>query len=165
MHHYKKQAASIPLKTSTHISYLGNILTYSILNKSSGKQSFIITDNEMTFFLKNPQNAEKGIDLLIKKATKDLILAIIPEWYRKTGLIPKQIRFRKMKKWGSCHKKGLIVFNSYLICLPQSLIEYVICHELMHLKHFDHSLNFHRAVADFLPDAKKLEKELKMYVR
>ena len=165
LHHYRKLSVLIPLKTTTHISYFGNIMAYSIQKKSTGKQCLTVTNNEMTFYIKNPNNAEKGIDLLLKKATNDFIHSIMPEWYKKTGLIPKQISIRKMKKWGSCHKKGLIVFNSYLICLPKSLIEYVLCHELMHLKHFDHSQNFHNAVVGFLPDAKKLEKELKMYVR
>lgn len=46
------------------------------------------------------------------------------------------------KKWGSCNNLGELKFNFRLIMLPEALIDYVICHELCHLKHLNHGKEF-----------------------
>ena len=46
------------------------------------------------------------------------------------------------KKWGSCSNAKNLKFNFRLICLPKNLIDYVICHELCHIKQMNHSKEF-----------------------
>lgn len=129
------------------------------------KQTYRIDSDVFTLQIHNPPKKMIMLEYYLKQLTQSYIENILPHLTDKTGLIPKQIRYRKMKKWGACTKNGVLIFNSCLICLPISLIEYIVCHELVHLLHFNHSKNFHSAVASFLPQVKKLEKELKMYVR
>jgi predicted metal-dependent hydrolase len=83
---------------------------------------------------------------------------------RETGLKHRALTTRDMVKWGYCSRDGILCFNWRLICLPPRLANYVIVHELMHLKHFDHSPRFRAAVAEHLPDYKELEASLRTYV-
>ncbi|MFA5831226.1 MAG: SprT family zinc-dependent metalloprotease [Candidatus Paceibacterota bacterium] len=63
-------------------------------------------------------------------------------------------------RWGSCSKKGNLNFNSKLALLPQELSDYVIVHELCHLKEFNHSKNFWELVALTISDWKERRKAL-----
>lgn len=165
LRHYRKISQQKKIISSNHIYYLGTSLILFTNQIKTGEQRVVLGNGDITLFLKNLKKADNMIDKFLKKATDRYVSSILPFWSQKTGLIPNKVSFRKMKKWGSCNKKGKIVFNSFLICLPPALIEYIVCHELIHLIHFDHSHNFHQAVAKYLPDLKKLEKDLKMYVR
>jgi predicted metal-dependent hydrolase len=57
-------------------------------------------------------------------------------------------------RWGSCSGKGHICLNWRLVQMPQSVRDYVMIHELMHLKRMDHSPKFWRLVAEACPDFK-----------
>jgi predicted metal-dependent hydrolase len=73
------------------------------------------------------------------------------------------LKFKKMRsRWGSCSSKGVIVFNTELIKLDKKLIDFIIVHELSHLKHMNHSREFHALVRSYITDAKALNQKLKM---
>ncbi|MCB6183370.1 M48 family metallopeptidase [Leeia sp. TBRC 13508] len=65
------------------------------------------------------------------------------------------------QKWGSCDHKGEIKLNWRLMQAPPALIDYVICHELAHLKEFNHGPAFWQIVATLCPDYKARRKALK----
>ncbi len=56
------------------------------------------------------------------------------------------------RRWGECHPDGALKFNWRLIMLPAEIIDYVVVHELAHLKVPDHSPRFWSVVAKVLPD-------------
>lgn len=73
------------------------------------------------------------------------------------------LKFKKMRsRWGSCSSKGIIVFNTELIKLDKKLIDFIVVHELSHLKHMNHSREFHALVRRYIPDAPTLNQKLKM---
>jgi predicted metal-dependent hydrolase len=58
------------------------------------------------------------------------------------------------KRWGSCNNKGILRFSWRLAMAPQDVIDYVIVHELMHIKHLNHSRAYWHEVTAVMPDFK-----------
>nr|WP_275848679.1 SprT family zinc-dependent metalloprotease [Sulfurimonas sp. SAG-AH-194-I05] len=72
------------------------------------------------------------------------------------------IKYRKMKsRWGSCSSLKVLTFNTELMKTKKNLIDYVVVHELSHLKHMNHSKAFHAFVDSYLQNSQLLRKELK----
>jgi predicted metal-dependent hydrolase len=69
------------------------------------------------------------------------------------GLTPRRPLLKEWKRrWGECHPNGDLKFNWRLIMLPWEIIDYVVVHELAHLKVPGHNPRFWRVVAATLPD-------------
>lgn len=64
-------------------------------------------------------------------------------------------------RWGSCSSKGSINFSWKLILAPDDVIDYVVVHELCHLKHMDHSPAFWKEVEKVIPDWQRRRNALK----
>lgn len=94
-------------------------------------------------------------DHFYKTVSTSYIPDRIDFWSKKMNLPFKSIKLRKMKRrWGSCSSKNEITLNTYITKLPEELIEYIIIHELAHIKEKNHSKNFWDLVAVFCPDYK-----------
>ena len=68
---------------------------------------------------------------------------------------------RAEKRWGSCSSKGSLNFSYRLVMAPPAVIEYVVAHELAHLKHQNHSEKFWALVGEMLPAYKERRAWLK----
>ena len=72
-----------------------------------------------------------------------------------------QLSSRWMKKrWGSCNKDGKIILNFELVKAPKKCIEYVIIHEICHLKYLNHSNSFYNLLSKEYPDWKATKDRL-----
>lgn len=86
----------------------------------------------------------------------------VDRWSRRMSLIPKRILIRGQKRrWGSCSLDGTLRFNWRLVQLAPSLIDYVVVHELAHLRVPNHSPLLWESVAATMPDYKRRRKQLK----
>ena len=80
------------------------------------------------------------------------------------NLYPKKVSFRKAKtRWGSCSSKDFISLNIALAALPRTLSDYIIIHELAHIKHKNHSKAFWALVGKYYPNYKEARDELKKF--
>jgi predicted metal-dependent hydrolase len=94
--------------------------------------------------------AEREVDIAMEKLT------------RKVGLAPEEYRIRKVKTaWGTCSSTKKITINQDLMMYSREAIEYVVLHEICHLKYMNHSKKFWDMVESYMPDYKIYEKELK----
>ena len=80
----------------------------------------------------------------------------IPEAEKINRIVIKE----QKKRWGSCSSKGNLNFNWKLIFAPPEIIDYVVVHEMCHLKHMNHSKDFWWEVEQILPDYKERRKWL-----
>ncbi len=82
----------------------------------------------------------------------------------KLGVATPQLFLTNAKsRWGSCNNRQQIRLNWRLMLAPPHIINYVICHELAHLKEMNHSAKFWAVVASIYPDYKQAEKDLKIW--
>lgn len=78
------------------------------------------------------------------------------------GFHPSGITVRRQtSRWGSCSRKGNISLNYKLMKYPENIIDYVIIHELCHLKELNHSAKFWKLVEHYVPDYREMRKKLK----
>lgn len=104
---------------------------------------------------------EDEIRVLYEKAA-----TVLPEkvryWSALMGVTPTGIRITGAeKRFGSCSGRNSLCFSYRLMRFPEEAIDYVVVHELAHIRHHDHSGNFYAFVARFLPDYKRREAMLK----
>jgi predicted metal-dependent hydrolase len=86
----------------------------------------------------------------------------VKELSERSGFSYKKITIRSQKtRWGSCSAKGRLSFNYRLMKFRKEAIDYVIIHELCHLKEMNHSKKFWDLVEGFCPDYVNLKKELR----
>lgn len=96
-----------------------------------------------------------------KQAALNLAKTKVEHWNKFYNFKYSSITIRNQKtRWGSCSKKGNLNFNYRIIHLRENILDYLIVHELCHLKELNHSKNFWRLVALTIPDFKKRKKEL-----
>jgi predicted metal-dependent hydrolase len=77
----------------------------------------------------------------------------VRHWGARMGLTPGPVALKEWKRrWGECHPDGKLRFNWRLILCPPAVIDYVVVHELAHLKVAGHSPRFWGQVATVLPD-------------
>lgn len=84
------------------------------------------------------------------------------EYFNKIyGFKFNKINIKNQKtRWGSCSRKGNLNFNYKIALLPERLADYIIVHELCHLKEFNHSQKFWNLVAKIMPDYADIKNEL-----
>lgn len=83
-----------------------------------------------------------------------------------TGLSGKGLQIKSYRaRWGSCRHDGIIQLNWKLIMAPPKVIDYVLIHELSHLKHFNHSAAFWMLVGRHCPEYKQQRHWLKQHGR
>lgn len=78
------------------------------------------------------------------------------------NVAPRTVRLSAAKtQWGSCTARGAVRLNEQLIRLPLRLIDYVVVHELAHLREMNHSSAFWEVVGRVCPDHARLRRELR----
>lgn len=98
---------------------------------------------------------ERAVEVFEKRLSKCL------EKAGKHGIVKPPVQIRSMsKRWGSCSKTGTLILNSHLVKAPSQCIDYVIMHELCHLKYFNHSSAFYKLFTQMMPDWEKRKKQL-----
>lgn len=86
--------------------------------------------------------------------------------YQDYRFTPSKLAVRPLKsRWGSCTSKGKITINADLVKLDEIFTEYVIIHELCHLRHHNHSIQYYKLLSELFPDWKRIRSELRKYIR
>lgn len=140
--------------------FLGRNYRLRIMRMSNIKQPYCkLEDRRLNVFV----DGQTGLELdkvmrdlvreLYISETEEKVNAIIDKHARALAVAPAKVRVVEQKKrWGSCSRKGNIRFNWRLSVMPVHVIEYIVVHELCHLKALDHSAYFWRIVKSVLPN-------------
>ena len=107
----------------------------------------------------------KNIDTFYRHEIEKILPQKVDEYSKKMNLFPTSISYRKNKRtWGSCNYKNGLNFNILLMKFPIEVMEYVIVHELAHIKHKNHSKDFWNLVAVYCSNYKEVEKLFKNFL-
>jgi predicted metal-dependent hydrolase len=118
---------------------------------------------DITTFIRRIFSVRRSHFELHKENARQLIHARLKHYAPLCGVVYKRVAIRNQRRrWGSCSSLGNLNFNYRLIFLPSALCDYVIVHELCHLKQMNHGPRFWAEVEKVLPNYLELETELKI---
>ena len=110
----------------------------------------------------NTDQIKKMIDKMYYMVAEREVEAAMEKTRKMVGLAPEEYRIKKTKSvWGSCSSNRKITINQNLMMYSRKAVEYVVLHEVCHLKYMNHSKKFWEMVERYMPDYKEAEKELK----
>ena len=151
--------------TGSRLFYLGKSYYVELIkeNREDYKVSFIHSKFKIYTPKKIDQNLLlEAIESFYLKKAEEKLTKLTQKYSDKMKLFPKKLYFRKSKtKWASCSASNKITFNSEVMKLSTSLIEYVVVHELAHIQYKNHSKDFWNLVKKFMSDYQKKEKTLR----
>ena len=140
-------------------------VTYALKYEYSDKyfEPYFSKNNIVTAV--NDNMPKERIRLAVDKLLYDFAVKQIENAFvklcEKTKLYPQKITVKNMKtRWGSCSSDKKISINFNIIYHDYECLEYVIIHELCHLKHMNHSTDFWTLVEKYCPERKRIRKQL-----
>ena len=85
----------------------------------------------------------------------------VETWRRKAGVTMTRVVIAdQQKRWGSCDRNGTIRLNWRIIQAPMRLVDYVVVHELVHLRHRGHGRDYWQALGRVMPDYERRREDL-----
>lgn len=112
----------------------------------------------------NPSTIRDLLRMWYMARARELLNQKCQQWYqrlRSLGIPEVRMRLRTMtSRWGSCTPSGAILLNPELVKLPVQCIDYVVVHELCHLKVLRHSAEFYRYLSRYMPDWRSRKERL-----
>lgn len=131
----------------------------------SGHKSWIERSvARMQNFKSLPVNGRKAY-LKHKEEARTFVHERLQHWNQFYGHAYERVSIKNTKRlWGSCSRKGNLNFSYTLLFLPRELADYVVVHELCHLKEHNHGPSFWALVAKALPDFNIRRRELRRYL-
>ena len=144
--------------------YRGKPLTLTI--QHSDQESVTIDNGQLTLFIPRGESSAKSRQQLIQKQFQTLAQQHLKErtlhYAEAIGVTYSKIRVKTYKsRWGSCSSLGLISYNWKIIIAPDSVIDYIVIHELCHLIEHNHSARFWALVEQFQPHYKQQKEWLR----
>lgn len=144
---------------NSSISIFGN--NYTIIYGNSLRGNIKIQEDKIIIYGEKEKIHNKILQY-INKIAANYIKNKIQDYNKMGEFKYKRITVRDTKtRWGSCSSKGNLSFSWRLALAPREVFDYVIAHELAHLKEMNHSKNFWHIVSILYPDYKKARKWLK----
>ncbi len=141
--------------SATAVIYSGETLSFTYdLFAEPARQNIVIEGHTQ----RQQIHALRG---WIRKRAQVLLPPLLHDLSAKTGIGFKHTSIRSQKtRWGSCSARGNISLNDQLLFAPRDTVEYLMIHELCHLRHLNHSRAFWELVATHCPGYRQHEKLL-----
>jgi predicted metal-dependent hydrolase len=164
--HFQSLSAEKELRSGDTIPYLGRDLELVKRENHDGVGSITLEENTLAV---SPILFKNGILKLAlehwyRTEAAKLINERADKLSSQMGISYKRIVIRGQKtRWGSCSRKKNLSFNWKLIMAPEPVLDYVIIHELTHLKEMNHSKRFWELLAQYCPGWREYKKWLKQH--
>lgn len=146
------------------LPYLGQELRLAF-NRAEVRGRVLKLDGHLLVTLPDP-GSESAVAALVTRWYRQEALALFRErvahYAARFGVAAPRIRLSSARtRWGSCNENGAVTLNWRLLLLPRQLADYVVVHELAHLKEMNHSARFWALVEQALPDYREAMAQLR----
>lgn len=159
------QAAHIEWRDGATLPYLGLPITLRLCRAPKATIAFDDASRELTLLLNRDPTEEllrKRTQKWLQQQATNLFAARLPHYAEMLGVRYTVFRLSgAATRWGSCNARGAIRLNWRLIHLPVTLIDYVVAHELAHLREMNHSARFWSTVESVFPDYRAARQALR----
>ena len=170
---YRSMEPITEYKSGQSLKILGRDYTIKVMQVPDFEEEQIIQEPKLVKVYVYDRTQQERIHLLIEDWYRNSALLYLSQKFEecyekiKKYKIKKPLYYlRNMKnRWGSCTSKGTILLNPEIFQLPSHCIEYIILHELCHLKHHNHSPRFYRFLDTVLPEWKDRAKALDSFLQ
>ncbi|MGP1717288.1 MAG: M48 family metallopeptidase [Methylophilus sp.] len=144
--------------------FMGQDIVLSLQHHATNK-AVILQGNQL--LVRSPQIDQPAF--VARKVLQWFAQQALPDFKRRVELIAAQMGEKvsgvalsnARSRWGSCNSRKQIRLNWRLIQAPPHIIQYVICHEMAHLREMNHSARFYAVQASLFPNHEQAENELK----
>ncbi len=137
---------------------LGQALTVKI--SPAARAGWQLVDQQLQLRVPPGSNAAQVLEKALREHARQTFLARLAFYAPRLGVSPPPLRLSSARtRWGSCSQRGGIALNWRLVLMPLAVVDYVVCHELAHLREMNHSPRFWSVVEQLYPDwqAQRLE--------
>ncbi len=161
LNHIERHARPAPerYEPGCRIWYLGR--EYGVEYVEAARSRIDRVQNRFLFSAPCPERFSVALERFYRRSAQRTLAERVALWSQRMGLFPKEIRLRRYKsRWGCCRGDGVIIFNTALVRYDMRLVDYVVIHELAHLRHRNHGKAFWELVERFEPDYRTIRKRL-----
>ncbi|MDD5018833.1 MAG: SprT family zinc-dependent metalloprotease [Candidatus Omnitrophica bacterium] len=149
------------------LPYLGQYFRMRLVEKNEGTDHKEVSFTGDEFILPEglKEDARDAFLAWYKGASRNILASAIERYSPILNVRPDAIKVSGAKsRWGSCSAKDTLNFSWRIAALPQDIIDYIVVHELAHLKHKNHGPLFWNTVASVIEDYKRRNRWLKDHV-
>ncbi len=143
--------------TGERVALLGE--TLELVVQPARRSAVHLQDGQLIVATGDPARAERLIKAWYRRQAQRVFeqrLTACFERVRAWGVAYPTLRLRWMRaRWGSCSSRGAITLNTRLVELPIDLVDYVILHELCHLREMNHGPRFYALLGQICPEWKE----------
>ncbi|MGA2526899.1 MAG: SprT family zinc-dependent metalloprotease [Smithellaceae bacterium] len=136
--------------------YLGESFPLEVFFEENARKGLVFWRDR--FYLNSPDAAVDGMSFFVswyKKKAREHLTQRVDFFSRKLSLQPRQVKITSAgKRWGSCSEDNNLSFSFRLIMAPPEVIDYVVVHELMHIREKSHSSRFWKLIEAVMPEYK-----------
>ena len=155
------------------LKFLGRDYIIKIVQAEDFEEERITKEKGLVRVYVHDRNQRERINLLIEDWVRNEAMIYLAQKFEecyeriKKYNIPKPLYYLRYmnRRWGSCTSKGAILLNPDIIQLPSHCIEYIIMHELCHLKYRNHSKEFYYFLDTVMPNWKDCSKALDSFLQ
>jgi len=158
----RRRPELLQIVDGTRLALLGDQLQIRLALGANRAVWSAHSDPVLTLCLRSPAEAGRVLEKALRERARELFLERLGHYGALLGVaLPRLSLSAARTRWGSCSLRTGVRLNWRLIHFPPHVIDYVVAHELAHLREMNHSRRFWSVVAQLYPDYRAARDELK----
>lgn len=167
-HAQRREQLAVRWEHGGTVAYLGRSLTMAVAAANGTRGAIALEDTDVLRITlpagAGPEGLRESVVTWLQARARELFAQRLPIYSERLGRAPSRWRLSSARtRWGSCAPDGSIRLNWRLVHFPIDVVDYVIAHELAHLREMNHGPRFWSTVATLMPGFEAARRQLKDY--